>query len=105
MEQTSHIRIPSDSLGPVATTDIVVTFKNSGGRHLLTHGSIEFHSMDNATSATMVIPDFPTLPGSERIVRIPVPNTLRPGQYTALGVLDFGGSEVVAGHLPVAIKP
>lgn len=87
-------KAPADS----ATRELVVSFRNTGGRPLHTRGSVEFRRLDNSVAAKVDVDDFPTLPGSERRVVVPVP-PLPPGQYVVLALLDYGGAEVAAGQI------
>lgn len=87
---------------PAPTRDLVIAFRNTGGVSLRTTGRVEFRRADNSVAATATIAEFPTLPGARRNVSVAMPQ-LPPGKYTALAMLDFGGSEIAAGQIDVDI--
>lgn len=82
--------------------DLVIAFRNTGGVSLRTTGRVEFRRADNSVAAAATIAEFPTLPGARRDVSVTLPQLPR-GKYTALAMLDFGGSEIAAGQIDVDI--
>jgi hypothetical protein len=87
-----------------AKKQISIRFHNTGGMHLLANGRLEFRRLDNSVAAQVPIPEFPTLPGAIRKVGVDVPRGLVPGDYIVLALIDFGGSELVAGQIDFQAK-
>ena len=83
---------------------ISIQFHNTGGMHLLAKGRLEFRRLDNSVAAEVPIPEFPTLPGATRKLRLEVPGGLIPGDYVVLALIDFGGAELVAGQIDFQAK-
>jgi hypothetical protein len=79
-----------------------VRFRNTGGLPAMVHGQMEYRKLDNTVVQRDSIPTFPVLPGAARRARVPLP-ALPPGHYVVLALLDFGGSEVAAGQVPLDI--
>ena len=94
--------LPNGQPAVPAARDLVIAFRNSGGSSLRTTGRVEFRRADNSVAAVATISEFPTLPGARRNVAVALP-TLAPGKYTALAMLDFGGSEIAAGQIDVDV--
>ncbi len=88
----------------VTKRQISVRFHNTGGMHLLAKGRLEFRRLDNSLAAQVPIAEFPTLPGATRKVMIDVPSNLPAGDYVVLGLIDFGGAELVAGQIDYQAK-
>ena len=86
-----------------AARDLVIAFRNTGAISLRTTGSVEFRRADNSVAAVATITEFPTLPGARRNVAVALPR-LAAGTYTALAMLDFGGSEIAAGQIDVDVR-
>jgi P pilus assembly chaperone PapD len=89
---------------PATKRQISVRFHNTGGMHLLGKGRLEFRRLDNSLAAEVPIPEFPTLPGATRKVMIDLPANLAAGDYVVLALIDFGGSELVAGQIDYQAK-
>jgi hypothetical protein len=89
---------------PATKRQISVRFHNTGGMHLLGKGRLEFRRLDNSLAAEVPILEFPTLPGATRKVMIDVPGNLAAGDYVVLALIDFGGSELVAGQIDYQAK-
>jgi len=92
------------SVSPATKRQISVRFHNTGGMHLLGKGRLEFRRLDNSLAAEIPIPEFPTLPGATRKVMIDLPGNLAAGDYVVLALIDFGGSELVAGQIDYQAK-
>jgi hypothetical protein len=92
------------SASPTTKKQISVRFHNTGGMHLLAKGRLEFRRLDNSVATQVPIPEFPTLPGATRKLMIDVPAGLAPGDYVVLALIDFGGSELVAGQIDYQAK-
>ena len=92
------------SVPPATKRQISVRFHNTGEMHLLGKGRLEFRRLDNSLAAQVPIPEFPTLPGATRKVMIDVPTDLAAGDYVVLALIDFGGSELVAGQIDYQAK-
>jgi P pilus assembly chaperone PapD len=95
--------LPNGQPAVPVTRDLVVAFRNTGGISLRTTGRVEFRRADNSVAAVAAIAEFPTLPGARRSVAVVLPR-LGAGRYTALAMLDFGGSEIAAGQIDVDVR-
>jgi len=89
---------PGDSGGK----RIVLRFHDTGGMPLWVHGTVEYRRADNSVAATDSIPEFPVLPDAHRRVSVPV-RKLPAGSYLALALLDYSGSEIAAGQIPLEV--
>ena len=79
-----------------------VAFHNSGVRQTATHGTVEVRRLDNSVAASIDIPEFPTLPGATRRLRVTIPR-LASGKYVLLALLDYGGGEIAAGQASLEV--
>jgi P pilus assembly chaperone PapD len=86
------------------TRKIAIRFHNTGATHLIARGRLEFRRVDNTVAKEISIADFPTLPGAVRRVLVDVPVDLTPGTYIALVLLDYGGTELLAGQIDYKAK-
>lgn len=96
---------PVRGVVPPPAPDTVVTwvrFRNTGGLPAMVHGEMEYRRLDNSVVARDTVPSFPVLPGAARRAHVPLPRLPR-GHYIALALLDFGGTEVAAGQVPLDI--
>jgi hypothetical protein len=94
----------ASGVSPATKRQISVRFHNTGAMHLLGKGRLEFRRLDNSLAAEIPIPEFPTLPGATRKVMIDLPGNLAAGDYVVLALIDFGGSELVAGQIDYQAK-
>jgi P pilus assembly chaperone PapD len=92
------------SASPSTKRQVSIRFRNTGETHLLAKGNLEFRRLDNSLAARVPIPEFPTLPGAVRKVAIDVPASLTTGDYVVLALIDFGGSDLVAGQIELQAK-
>ena len=83
---------------------VAIRFHNTGGTHLLAKGRLEFRRLDNTLAMQVPIAEFPTLPGATRRVLMDIPTELTAGDYVILAMIDFGGSELVAGQIDYQVK-
>ncbi len=109
--ENTPIPQPAASATPTSTTtmpatkpQVAIRFHNTGGMHLLAKGRIEFRRLDNTLAMQVPIAEFPTLPGAIRKVMVDVPAGLTAGDYVVLSLIDFGGSELVAGQIDYQAK-
>ena len=84
------------------TTVTSVLFRNTGGLPAVVKGEIEYRRLDNSVVRRDSVPTFYVLPGAARRAHVPLPK-LPSGHYVVLALLDFGGSEVAAGQVPLDI--
>ncbi|HUQ47102.1 MAG TPA: fimbria/pilus periplasmic chaperone [Gemmatimonadaceae bacterium] len=84
--------------------NVTIRFANDGQVHLAAKGRIEFRNLDNSVAVQASIPEFAILPGAVRRLDVAIPAGLRPGQYIALALIDFGGSEIAAGQLEMSTR-
>ena len=89
---------------PGAKRQVAIRFHNTGGMHLLAKGRLEFRRLDNTLAMQVPIGEFPTLPGAVRKMLVDVPAGITPGDYVILALIDFGGSELVAGQIDYQAK-
>ena len=94
----------SGSAAPPAKQLIAIQFKNDGQVHLAAKGRIEIRRLDNSIAMQIPIAEFPTLPGALRRIELDVPPTIPAGTYIALALIDYGGAEIAAGQLELAIR-
>ena len=78
--------------------ELTLEFQNTGGKHLVTPGEVQFRRADNSIAATVKLPILYTLPGAKSVARVALPK-LAPGRYIVLAVLDYGGDELAAGQI------
>jgi hypothetical protein len=52
--------------------------------------SIELTNIGNGAKTTLPAILFQTLPGAVRQIKIPLSNTLAPGRYSAVALVDYG---------------
>jgi hypothetical protein len=86
-----------------APPTLSVGFRNVGDVQLLVKGSIEVRRADNSVAHRVDVATFPVLPGSRRMLQQLLPE-LPAGRYVMLALLDFGGSELVAGQLEYEVR-
>lgn len=75
-----------------------VVFQNTGTRHLVAKGHLEFRRPDNTVAASVKLPEAYALPGATARTKTVLPPIAR-GRYVVLAVLDYGGSELAAAQL------
>jgi P pilus assembly chaperone PapD len=78
-----------------AAAQLDVLFQNTGERHVVARGSVEFRRADNSVAAKVELPDVYALPGAKSRVTAPLP-ALPAGRYVVLAMFDFGGDDIVA---------
>lgn len=88
--------------GDSGSRRIMIKFHATGGMPLWVHGSLEYRRADNSVVATDSIPEFPVLPDAHRVISVRV-RKLPPGTYLALALLDYSGSEIAAGQIPLEV--
>jgi P pilus assembly chaperone PapD len=93
---------PVKSKSAPDTVESSVRFRNTGGLPAIVHGEIEYRTLDNKVVQRDSVPTFYVLPGSARRAHVPLPKLPR-GHYVVLALLDFGGSEVAAGQVPMDV--
>jgi P pilus assembly chaperone PapD len=92
--------IPADSVSP---RRLAVLFRNPGEAHLKAKGALEIRRADNSLASRIVINEFPLEPGGRRWITVDVP-TLANGDYIALALIDFGGTDIAAGQLEFTLR-
>jgi P pilus assembly chaperone PapD len=95
---------PASVASPATKKQISIRFHNTGGAHLVSKGRLEFRRLDNSLAMQVPIAEFPTLPGAVRKVMVDVPTGLAAGDYVVLALIDFGGTELVAGQIDFQAK-
>ena len=86
---------------------LAVNYKNTGPAHLRSSGRIEIRDLQGETIWKHEIDQFPTLPGEERLINIESPEdgeSLKPGTYYAIILMDFGGDHLIQGGLPIEVS-
>ena len=82
---------------------LTVSFRNTGEVPVWPTGRVEFRRLDASVVKTVPIEEFPVLPGSLRQLTIQCP-ALPPGRYVALALIDYGGSDVAGGQVPLTVR-
>ena len=95
---------PASTASTPAKKQVAIRFHNTGGMHLVGKGHLEFRRLDNSLAREVPIEEFPTLPGATRRVLVDIPADLAAGDYVVLALVDFGGSELVAGQIDYQAK-
>jgi P pilus assembly chaperone PapD len=95
---------PRGSLSPPVKQQIAIRFNNDGEVHLFAKGQIEIRRLDNSVALQIPIAEFPMLSGAVRQLLLDVPDTLLPGTYIALALIEFGGAEIAAGQLELNVR-
>jgi len=79
-------------------TQVEFMFENTGTTFLQPEGIVEIRDTAGQTVTSMPVDVFRILPGSRRILSVQLEDTLPPGKYVALAVIDFDGDFLVAGQ-------
>ena len=95
---------PRASLLQPVKQQIAIRFSNDGEVHLFARGQIEIRRLDNSVALQIPIAEFPMLSGAVRQLLLDVPDTLLPGTYIALALIEFGGAEIAAGQLELNVR-
>lgn len=92
-----------DSILP---SEIVMTVKNVGETILYCNTYLEFTNLNTGDEQRIEAKKFTLLPnGNIRKVNVPVPVNLDKGQYSVLGILDFGDkTEILAAELDLTVN-
>ena len=77
-----------------------ITFTNEGEMILEPTGRIEVKDFQNKRVGMVTIPQFKVLPNSTRAIELQHELMLKPGDYIAIAVLDYGGAKL-AGYQKV----
>lgn len=77
---------------------IQFTFENTGTTFLQPEGVVEIRDTAGQTVASVPVEAFRILPGARRILSVALEETLPPGKYVALAVIDFDSDFLVAGQ-------
>lgn len=80
-----------------------VWFRNSGTRHYVAKGAVEFRRADNSVAAKIALPDYYVLPGAAQRVMILMPK-LGAGEYAAIAMVDFGGDDIAAMQMDHVVR-
>ena len=73
---------------------------NTGNSISKCTGYVEFRDIDGLPVKKVELDDIPKIyPAEKRQFQVPIPNNLETGEYSALAVIDFGGSQLVAGEI------
>jgi P pilus assembly chaperone PapD len=102
VEDVTVTKRDTTAKGDPSLKKVVVTYRNTGARQTLTHGSLEVRRPDNSLVTTVPISEFPTLPGATRRLGVPLPRLQR-GKYVLLALLDYDGAEIAAGQVDLEI--
>jgi P pilus assembly chaperone PapD len=77
---------------------ISLAVHNTGTRHTIASGAIEFRRPDNSLAAKVDVPDLYMLPGATIQKTLAAPK-LPSGKYIVLGVIDYKGDDLAAAQL------
>ncbi len=75
-----------------------IEFENIGNTILKCTGWIEFRDESGETVEKVELKKFSSYPDAKRIKETEIPPLLKPGEYSALAVIDYGGESLVAGE-------
>lgn len=89
-----EVQVEPDDAG-IAT---VVTLDNTGTRNLRPAGTLQVRSLTGDVVHSQEIPPFSVLPGHRRVVRIPLPLDLPPGDLLSIPILDIGQDDLLGGQ-------
>lgn len=88
---------------PHASDSVSVAFRNAGDVQLKVSGAVEVRREDNRVVHRTPVERVPVLPGQRRLLTSAIPD-LPAGRYVVLALLDFGGSELVAGQMEYEVR-
>ena len=75
-------------------------YVNTGNSISKCTGWIEFRDIDGLAVKKIELDKIPKIyPSEKRSFQVAIPNDLQTGEYSALAVIDFGGSQLVAGEI------
>ena len=95
----TDLKVLDDSVAAKdASKQMMVEFENTGYRHVVAQGAVEFRRADNTVAARVALPNMYTLPGARQFVKATMPR-LEPGKYVMLATYDFGGTEIAAAQI------
>jgi len=84
--------------------EIRVRFRNTGNGLMRLNGYVELHDLEGNTVTKATINNAASLPGYEYEIPAQVKSKLRSGDYLALIMIDYGGTEAIIGegrvHVP-----
>jgi hypothetical protein len=75
-----------------------IVFKNTGNSYVKPVGYFEIRNLDGEKIYLKDIEQFFVFPGRDKWVAVPIETELKPGEYIAMAVLDYGGDNFVAGE-------
>ena len=82
--------------------EIALHFENTGNSLLRCTGRLELRTEDGEEVDTIALGhdgSFSVYPGTTRVLKAPLKDSLKAGHYIALAVVDFGGESLIAGEL------
>lgn len=81
-------------------------FENTGNSNLRPEGWVEIRDVRGKIVRKIPISPFPILPEAKRVLKIKdkEKSPLPPGWYQALGIIDYGGENLVAGQVVFRVK-
>lgn len=86
------------------TQMIKLKISNQGKTHFRLKGEVILRTLDGKKVTTLLIPDEPVLPESERFVSIELKEKLETGNYKAEVKLDIGREELLAMEKEISVK-
>lgn len=95
-----EVTLPGD-----ASRQLVLSVKNIGDAILDCAAYVDITSLNTGEEERIKPFAFTVLPGGARDVKFLLPNTLKPGKYSLLGVVDYGSeAEIEAAEMNIEIK-
>ena len=82
-----------------STSNINFNFLNSGNGITFCDSWVEFRDINGETVSKVDFGTFKSYPTQIHNIMVPIPKNLPTGEYSALGIVDFGGSQLVAGEV------
>lgn len=89
---------PSPAAADSGRPLVEAVFANTGERHAVAHGTVEFRRPDNSVAERVSLPDAYALPGASARVTALAP-ALPSGRYVALALFDYGGNDIAAAQV------
>lgn len=102
--ETSWVRRPGgSSTDTVRVRDVVVRFSNTGTDHMILRSSADLRDESTSVVARLTAPDAYITPNAFRDVLLRIPDSIGPGRYVAVVLLDFGGPDIQAAQVEFEI--
>jgi len=82
-----------------STANINFNYWNAGNAITFCNAWVEFRDIEGQTITKIDYGEFKSYPTQLHQIMVQIPNNLPAGEYSALGIIDFGGAQLVAGEV------